>query len=72
MRVHTPQGCVSALASLVGHEEKEVRIRALMGLGMLLPNKPANQLVVAGNSEAVMSIMVGYCLLVGCLMCWSV
>ncbi|KAG2501785.1 hypothetical protein HYH03_000285 [Edaphochlamys debaryana] len=47
------QGAVTKLAGLLATENHDVRVRALMGLGMLLPQRGPNQVALAGDAAAV-------------------
>ncbi|GFR39831.1 hypothetical protein Agub_g325, partial [Astrephomene gubernaculifera] len=51
------QGAVGRLAALLATPNHDVRIRALMGLGMLLAKSPANQLQLASNTTAVANLL---------------
>lgn len=51
------QGAVGALCKLLATPNHEVRVRALMGLGMLLPNNTAAQVAVAKDKTAVGNLM---------------
>ncbi|KAG1679982.1 hypothetical protein FOA52_007046 [Chlamydomonas sp. UWO 241] len=46
-------GAVPVLSGLLGVDEPEVVVRALMGLGMLLPGSEGNQRALAGDQAAV-------------------
>lgn len=46
-------GAVAALSGLLGVDEPEVVVRALMGLGMLLPGSEDNQRALAGDQAAL-------------------
>mmetsp|Transcript_26430 Transcript_26430/g.57654 ORF Transcript_26430/g.57654 Transcript_26430/m.57654 type:complete len:292 (-) Transcript_26430:130-1005(-) len=50
-------GAVERMAGLLATDSHEVRVRALMALGMLLPGSDANQQALASNTEAVCNIM---------------
>jgi hypothetical protein len=50
-------GAVQALCSVLGAADQEVAVRALMGLGMLLPKSEANQAAAAAVPGALLHIM---------------
>ncbi len=52
-------GAIAALVALLTSTDAEIQIRALMGLGMLLPGSPANQKAVAQDRVAIKRLMVG-------------
>ncbi|GLC43330.1 hypothetical protein PLESTB_001339200 [Pleodorina starrii] len=51
------QGAVEKLAGLLATPNHDVRVRALMGLGMLLSKSNDNQLLLAKNSAAVVNLL---------------
>ncbi|KAG2444753.1 hypothetical protein HXX76_001497 [Chlamydomonas incerta] len=51
------QGAVSKLAALLATPNNDVRVRALMGLGMLLSKNQPNQLLLAKDTAAVKQLM---------------
>ncbi|EFJ43516.1 hypothetical protein VOLCADRAFT_121421 [Volvox carteri f. nagariensis] len=51
------QGAVEKLASLLATPNHDVRVRSLMGLGMLLSKSNDNQLLVARNAVAVSNLL---------------
>ncbi len=46
---------------MLGTEDAEVRVRALMGLGMLLPSSPENQQTLASDTTAMKTLLVSAC-----------
>jgi hypothetical protein len=50
---------VPALAGLLAHPGAEVRVRALMALGMLLPSSGDACRELAGRRDAVQALLVG-------------
>ncbi|GIL43861.1 hypothetical protein Vafri_1456 [Volvox africanus] len=51
------QGAVEKLASLLATPNHDVRVRALMGLGMMLPKSNDNQVFMAGNAAAITNLL---------------